>query len=54
MQHSSASSSAAAIGSYIWAWTLALAVITLLLFKPILGYDFVNWDDDVTVQKTSF
>lgn len=54
MQHSSASSSAAAIGSYIWAWTLALAVITLLLFKPILGYDFVNWDDDVTVQKNQF
>lgn len=33
---------------------LAIAIITLLTFKPILEYDFVNWDDDATIYKNDF
>ena len=35
----------------LFAGSLALLAVNLLLFRPVLGFDFVRWDDDINITR---
>lgn len=36
-----------------WPGALGLLAVVVVVFKPVLGFDFVRWDDDINITQNS-